>query len=722
MGKHSKKQSLPSGTLEPLVGADRTKQNHVQGESLYDQFAEGHKTKKIHEVTMEDLTKDGGQFVKNNMAIYATFLTKYMKTLKNGGKEHIKPGSQQQYLSNAKNAISKRHPTATIVMKRHPDAEWFNTLYNSLGIRATAEAAKRGDIVRSPTRGIRRKLLSRIQHALMSQGTPQDYENRHVLNTLYHAVARGSEVSLTNFDAMWWCDEAEALWTGWPELKTGHSGEISFHADAQLNYRVCWFHSQACYIITNGGKLSSINKNPDDPSWLFPAFVNLADGGASAKAGRILKNLVGIVEGLCQDHACHGLRAGSSDDMVTNIYCHIVSMICRGNWDWTGECQIFGYVTNVAHVLSAGRALAGLKDCRQNLPAPSLDVILTPENKASVEAFAYDLFLNGPDAFHPPAGHLLKFRDVMVASLLMYFEDMEHDLGIDDAVVKRLIVASRHRNIPLSLLRSWGSDIRAKFQRDIVKSQRCSGTELEQAHAMIAILEDQLNHQNEECARLANRLESVEGRLAQIETGQSKMQNGVDLLVQHFTASPSSVPSPARKRRHVTPSPMNATTSTDSLPSSMPAPMRSIGDVLGKVSCPARPIFENFLQTPMGTLIAKLYLGKIDIDQPIEGVEKQQKSRAKKALAHALKHASEDAKLTLRQRRPIETFGPEYQEYCRTINVAAGNVAKRQYEVLKCAFEQAFPGKMFTIKSLTQCTVSSVDNMLDKLKKAGVQC
>jgi hypothetical protein len=41
--------------------------------------------------------------------------------------------------------------------------------------------------------------------------------------------------------------------------------------------------------------------------------------------------------GLVNKHTSHGLRAGSVDDMVMDMYCHVVCMIKRGGWDWTGE-------------------------------------------------------------------------------------------------------------------------------------------------------------------------------------------------------------------------------------------------------------------------------------------------------------------------------------------------------------------------------------------------
>ena len=38
----------------------------------------------------------------------------------------------------------------------------------------------------------------------------------------------------------------------------------------------------------------------------------------------------------------------------------IIDVIPRGDWDWEGECSIFGYLTNRVHVSTAGKGLGNL--------------------------------------------------------------------------------------------------------------------------------------------------------------------------------------------------------------------------------------------------------------------------------------------------------------------------------------------------------------------------
>ena len=100
---------------------------------------------------------------------------------------------------------------------------------------------------------------------------------------------------------------------------------MTFHPDA-CSYELDQFHALACYVIAGGGTSHSPDPELAGVSWMFPAFVNMSDGGASKKATRILKNLVGKVADLTDEMTSHGLRVGSTDDMAENTQVHIIEM------------------------------------------------------------------------------------------------------------------------------------------------------------------------------------------------------------------------------------------------------------------------------------------------------------------------------------------------------------------------------------------------------------
>jgi len=62
--------------------------------------------------------------------------------------------------------------------------------------------------------------------------------------------------------------------------------------------------------------------------------------------------------------------------MAFSKFIHIVDMIYRGNWDFSGECKIFSYFTKKLHVSRAGKALAGWSDCTMSVAAPDYSAFL----------------------------------------------------------------------------------------------------------------------------------------------------------------------------------------------------------------------------------------------------------------------------------------------------------------------------------------------------------
>jgi len=195
--------------------------------------------------------------------------------------------------------------------------------------RAVAACIRRGERIKDRTQGIRRDLLLQICDELLKRGDTPCYQDRAVVLCLYHAIGRGGEVSTLNFQMMHWDPNDDILWTGWHESKTSQENEISFHPD-RVSYKIDVLHALGCYIITQGDKLNSCD--PDEKDWLFPEFYNLASGGASAKATRIIKSLVDYIPSLYPEHASHGLRAGPADDLAMNELVDVVSIIARGNW------------------------------------------------------------------------------------------------------------------------------------------------------------------------------------------------------------------------------------------------------------------------------------------------------------------------------------------------------------------------------------------------------
>eukprot|EP00957_Ditylum_brightwellii_P203299 15334065-Ditylum_brightwellii.AAC.1 len=87
----------------------------------------------------------------------------------------------------------------------------------------------------------------------------------------------------------------------WPEEKTGTANLMSF-SRGNTNYDIDVFHTMACCTILLEGRYS-----PDDQGYLFPCFVNMRKGGASAKVTNTMKNCVGKVKDVTDKMTASGL-------------------------------------------------------------------------------------------------------------------------------------------------------------------------------------------------------------------------------------------------------------------------------------------------------------------------------------------------------------------------------------------------------------------------------
>ena len=201
---------------------------------------------------------------------------------------------------------------------------------------------------------------------------------RAVLCTLRQAVGRGGEVLVSTWDDMYWDDTNDALFADWMETKTGHKNLMMYVCDANI-WLLNIYNSWACMLIANSGVFFSQAHNPEteNGSWMFPDFVKMCDGGATKKASRVLKSLVVEVKGLLNVHSAHGLWVGAPDDMTFNITITIIDAIFRGGWDFTGDCNMFTYMTKKLHNIRGGKALSGWADCTQHVSATLRDSFIS---------------------------------------------------------------------------------------------------------------------------------------------------------------------------------------------------------------------------------------------------------------------------------------------------------------------------------------------------------
>jgi hypothetical protein len=697
---------------ELVLEAKSTTKGYSIGAAAFDAFAKLQGIKPLSELTEDDLKVGPDNKVMKAFKSFATYLMG--KTKKDG--THFRPFSQVQYLSNVKNVLAKKFPKAELLKVDHDESKWYTQLLHGLKLRGRAEAIKRGENVRDRTLGIRRKLLIRLCDHLLKVGTVKAMEQRAILLTLYHSVGRASEASFLNLHNMYWSEDDEMLWTGWNEHKTGRNTEISYHEDYD-RYEVCQIHGLACYIVTAGGKIRG-SANPAEPDWLFPDFATLADGGASTKATAILKALVGVVPGLEAKHTAHGLRAGPTDDMAMNRVCDVVCMIARGNWDWAGECQLFGYIFNPLHVSRAGKSLANWPDpyaevfVHRLLDADGMD----DADRKSLEDLAHDLFLFSPEALQPE-GRLVKFRNVMLASLLTNFEWMRKTFGIENAVVAEILEKAVQNRITVAMLDGWGEKIRLDFKLRNANPDPTSSD----GRAFVALTES-FGSLKAENLVLKGELKAVSGELKAVSDCCARMESCMEMMMAKMTAQTSDASaSPTKKRR--------VSVSSPPVHPPVSAYFNPISSKKQKLELVSHDTRVPFPQAITGMNLAQL-LGKVILDgikyeqQNAFGthIKRQAKLKVVQVITYVKEKATEAEQKVLNL-KPVDRGADGYQQHTKTVLATVYEVAARAFlSLTPYKPSKDIKGVSLTAKvTAATLTVGQVYQYLTDLKAAKAQ-
>jgi hypothetical protein len=476
-------------TYQPIVlVAGSTVNGYMNGLRSMDLFCTLQGIKKMSEYKATDF--DDPKVCANLIFDFKCFCSFLLHAQSNNGK-HYMPGSQKQMLGNVFNYLHKAHPAVKMFdQEKYPvESKWYTDIQKSLQRNGFNNAIDRGESVGDKAAGIRHALLEDIIRNLIKEAR---YKEASAVCTLYHAVGRGGEVSAMTFTSMKWDSTLESLWAGWPEIKTSHYTDLSFFANVlSYGYLTCFMWTFGAYIIMTEGRLRSRANTPD---FVFPDYQEKRTSAAVAVT-KAIASLVGKVTGLLKMHTSHGLRVGATDDMLFNVFCHIACAIARGAWDCRGMCMILSYYTKNLFVSTAGKALAGVKDCRQHHSMPTL-AALPDDARDKVNHMAELLFYWGPDVFRAECnGHLLPARDALLATQLMWFKHVVLDYGQEHSLVKMLTEKATVAHVSFEDLEEYGTLIRLRYQADMIKNQQNTGSCLASLRESIKTLTNMLNHQ-----------------------------------------------------------------------------------------------------------------------------------------------------------------------------------------------------------------------------------
>ncbi|EJK45785.1 hypothetical protein THAOC_35583 [Thalassiosira oceanica] len=360
------------------VRAATTQVNHAQAVSIYNEFVDHANKqavekglpevyKKFHELTVEDVIGDelqpGVPADPNSPAIMGVSaeVAHFILEKKTSSGNAYSPLTAAQYFSSWKTALFKKFPGLAY---RSSCPEWYEQLYRGLRMKATVECIKRGGRVSKKAVGMSAETLKSTALFLLKQEDANlGYEERAILVTLYHAVGRGGEVDSSVWNFASYDEDRAMIVFDWGESKNGVQYAMSMHpqnpGENNDGWLLDWPHSIACQLIGGPRKLAP----ESDMSFLFPAYVGMASGGAATKVSRIIKKARdGGVEGIPDEMASHGLRVTAADVMFFSYKLPLMSAVTRGGWDCKGDTLAFYYISNKKHIAEAGKVLAGWSD------------------------------------------------------------------------------------------------------------------------------------------------------------------------------------------------------------------------------------------------------------------------------------------------------------------------------------------------------------------------
>ena len=212
---------------------------------------------------------------------------KWLFTAEKSDGNHYAPGSIPKYISNFFSYFCHHFPEL-----RQEKELWYDDLHRGLSTMVRHMAIDSGRPIKKATIGIRRKQCQECIGFHLKANTADSFEARTVISILRSSVGRGGEVSTITWDSAYWDSEEEVLTLDWSEEKTAKENEMTFGPDSN-DWKLDCLHAIASYLILCPGKAR--NNHPQRPSWMFPRFHSMENGGAANFTTQAIRKCVGHV-------------------------------------------------------------------------------------------------------------------------------------------------------------------------------------------------------------------------------------------------------------------------------------------------------------------------------------------------------------------------------------------------------------------------------------------
>ena len=433
---------------------------------------------------------------------------------------YIMAGTAGQYIGAVRNVLAKRFPSVTILTKE--DGEWFTILKYAMTAHISRQFMIRGEAVSTKTPGLDSTQVQRATRALCRRNTVKDISVATAIVVVWQAVGRAGEIGNCTWEQLEYNHSYNFPMLGWPEMKvrqidtderiatrthTHHSTDRVIpppHTHTQtshyyrmpfVSHRFSWEidfnHALGRYLVVGGNKQSSFTTSRSaqaENTFMFPFVADSSQGGASVLSDAIASLLAEGGFPDLESATSKSLRVGSADHMSLSCLLNFIDMAVRGGWDFTGDCTLLTYITQLLHMIRAGKVLCGYEDPNVKVVAPSCDAFLTSDIASRVEILISNLL--STETVLNVRGRLRPFLYTMFASLVMYLPTtlLEDHLGRDHLLHKKLFSEALRLGFNSSTVLRWASLVRERWVGDNIQPTPTDSPALRQAQQDIGDL------------------------------------------------------------------------------------------------------------------------------------------------------------------------------------------------------------------------------------------
>jgi hypothetical protein len=356
--------------------------------------------------------------------------------------------------------------------------------------------------------------LKFICKKLLRESTFQstNLQSRAILITLWMAAGRGGEVKFVDFSEWQYHPKLGVTDIGWTELKVLEKYSMPMIPDRE-GFWLDTFHAWGCYwAVEKGLYRNESAKISGHSNYLFPDLHNMTDARVAAHITTMIRRCLpaGCGKEIQAAFSAKSTRKGAVTEMSVHPECDILSVCARSGHSTGLSIDYYNDKTNISRGLPGAKALAGYKHLKNNVAAPRLEC-LGAHNKATILAFMDSCFVINIPYFQRGA-KLFPVLKVVMATLIMYHQDVTRELSPSNAVATHLRECARRLNL-----------------KDAHHPQLCPEKTLDMWSALI--LQD-FKLRNPEITSATPELASIAESLNQLATANMDLKATINLMMR----------------------------------------------------------------------------------------------------------------------------------------------------------------------------------------------